>query len=160
MTIKVCSTPSFGWEVKPEAPCHMILWQVKEPCVARVICYVSKMRPVLIQWNVCPAFMNVLFSRKYHSVSSVLAQGPYEECIIISNASYLEVLFSLISHSEFLVLTHSIHGMMISEKNSESKLVFLECTVALICPHCCFWENVMKSHDAFGMYSSGNLSIL
>jgi hypothetical protein len=28
--IKICSTPSFGWEVKPEVPCHKILWHVKE----------------------------------------------------------------------------------------------------------------------------------
>jgi hypothetical protein len=27
--IKICSTPSFGWEVKPEVPCHKILWHVK-----------------------------------------------------------------------------------------------------------------------------------
>jgi hypothetical protein len=28
--IKICSTPSFGWEVKPEVPCHKILWHVKD----------------------------------------------------------------------------------------------------------------------------------
>jgi hypothetical protein len=28
---KICSTPSFGGEVKPEAPCHKILQHVKEP---------------------------------------------------------------------------------------------------------------------------------
>jgi hypothetical protein len=28
--IKIRSTPSFGWEVKPEVPCHEILWYVKE----------------------------------------------------------------------------------------------------------------------------------
>jgi hypothetical protein len=32
MAIKVRSTPSFGWEVKPKAPCK-ILWHVKEPSV-------------------------------------------------------------------------------------------------------------------------------
>jgi hypothetical protein len=30
-SIKVCSTPSFGWEVKPEVPCHNISWHVKDP---------------------------------------------------------------------------------------------------------------------------------
>jgi hypothetical protein len=31
--IKIRSTPSFGWKVKPEAPCRKILRHVKEPCV-------------------------------------------------------------------------------------------------------------------------------
>jgi hypothetical protein len=31
MAIKICSTSSFGWEVKPKAPCHEILQHVKEP---------------------------------------------------------------------------------------------------------------------------------
>jgi hypothetical protein len=34
MEIKICSTPSFGREVNPEAPCHKILWHVEEPWVA------------------------------------------------------------------------------------------------------------------------------
>jgi hypothetical protein len=29
--LKICNTPSFGGEVKPSAPCHKILWDVKEP---------------------------------------------------------------------------------------------------------------------------------
>jgi hypothetical protein len=29
--IKIRSTPSFGWEVKPEVPCRKILWHVKDP---------------------------------------------------------------------------------------------------------------------------------
>jgi hypothetical protein len=28
--IKFLSTPSFRWEVKPEVPCHKILWHVKD----------------------------------------------------------------------------------------------------------------------------------
>jgi hypothetical protein len=44
MAIKVCSTPSFGLEVKPEAPCHKILWHVKEPCVEWLRCYVGKIQ--------------------------------------------------------------------------------------------------------------------
>jgi hypothetical protein len=28
--IKIRSTPSFGWKVKPEAPCRKILWRVKD----------------------------------------------------------------------------------------------------------------------------------
>jgi hypothetical protein len=28
--IKICSTPSFGWEVKLEVPCRKILWYVKD----------------------------------------------------------------------------------------------------------------------------------
>jgi hypothetical protein len=34
MAIKTRTTASFGWEVKPEAPCRKILGYVKEPCVA------------------------------------------------------------------------------------------------------------------------------
>jgi hypothetical protein len=30
-TIKIRSTPSFGWEVKPEVPCRKILRHVKDP---------------------------------------------------------------------------------------------------------------------------------
>jgi hypothetical protein len=29
--IKIRSTPSFGWEVKPEVPCRKILQHVKDP---------------------------------------------------------------------------------------------------------------------------------
>jgi hypothetical protein len=29
--IKICSTPSLRWEVKPEAPCRKILRHVKNP---------------------------------------------------------------------------------------------------------------------------------
>jgi hypothetical protein len=36
----------------------------------------------------------------------------------------------------------------------------LECTVAVICPHYQFQEKAMKSHNVFGMYSSGNVPIL
>jgi hypothetical protein len=28
--IKICSTPSFGWEVKPEVPCLQILRHIKD----------------------------------------------------------------------------------------------------------------------------------
>jgi hypothetical protein len=28
--IKICSTPFFGWEVKPEVPCRKILQHIKE----------------------------------------------------------------------------------------------------------------------------------
>jgi hypothetical protein len=30
-TIKICSTPSFGGEVKPSVPCHKILHHVNDP---------------------------------------------------------------------------------------------------------------------------------
>jgi hypothetical protein len=33
MAIKYCSTPFFGWEVKPEAS-YEALWDVRESCVA------------------------------------------------------------------------------------------------------------------------------
>jgi hypothetical protein len=55
----------------------------------------------------------------------VTVHCPYKQCIIISDASFYKMLFSHISHSEFLVLTHNILGMIVSEKNSESKVMFL-----------------------------------
>jgi hypothetical protein len=67
------------------------------------------------------------------------------------------VLFPHINHSEFLVPTHNIRGMIGSEKNNRTKLMFLEHTVAVICPHYHFSEKVVKSCDIFWIYS-GNLS--
>jgi hypothetical protein len=32
-TIKIRSTPSFGWEVKPKVPCLKILGHVKDPLI-------------------------------------------------------------------------------------------------------------------------------
>jgi hypothetical protein len=34
--------------------------------------------------------------------------------------------------------------MIVSEKNSESQLIFVECTVAVICQHYCFSQIVMN----------------
>jgi hypothetical protein len=31
--IKICNTPYFRQEVKPEAPCHKFLWHVKKLCI-------------------------------------------------------------------------------------------------------------------------------
>jgi hypothetical protein len=70
----------------------------------------------VIQWNLCPSFPYVLFSCKYCSLV-VPKNCPREQCIIILDVSFLKVLFSHISHSEFLVLTHSIFEMVISEKD-------------------------------------------
>jgi hypothetical protein len=42
--INIRSTPSFGWEVKPEASCRKILRHVKEPCLALLRCYVKNSR--------------------------------------------------------------------------------------------------------------------
>jgi hypothetical protein len=64
--------------------------------------------------------------------------------IIIFDMSFLKVSFSRTNHPEFLVLTYSIHRMIVSEENSRSKLMFLECTVAVICLHYRFRENVMN----------------
>jgi hypothetical protein len=41
------------------------------------------------------------------------------------------------------------------EKNSENKVTFLECRVALISPYYPSWEKVVKSCNVFEMYSSG-----
>jgi hypothetical protein len=87
----------------------------------------------------------------------VLAQCPYKECIIISDALFLEVSFSSINYSEFLVPTHNIRGIIVSEKSSES--VFGTHSSSDL-PTLSFRENVMKPSDVFGMYSSSNLPIL
>jgi hypothetical protein len=44
MAIKIRSTPSFGREVNPEAPCHKILWHVEESCVAWLRYYISRIQ--------------------------------------------------------------------------------------------------------------------
>jgi hypothetical protein len=40
--LKICNTPSFGGEVKPSAPCHKILWHVKEPFDVRKLYFVRQ----------------------------------------------------------------------------------------------------------------------
>jgi hypothetical protein len=62
----------------------------------------------ILQWNLYPSFPYALFSRKDRSFSLVLAEHPCKQCIIISDASFLEVSFSYVNHSEFLVLTDNI----------------------------------------------------
>jgi hypothetical protein len=47
--INIRSTPSFGWEVKPEASCRKILRHVKEPCLAWLRCYVKNSRTFSFQ---------------------------------------------------------------------------------------------------------------
>jgi hypothetical protein len=44
MAVKIRSSPFFGWELKPEAPCRTILRHVKEPYVAWLRCYVRKIQ--------------------------------------------------------------------------------------------------------------------
>jgi hypothetical protein len=98
----------------------------EERLLTTIICYT-------VQWNLYPSFPYALFSRKYRSFSPVPAQRPYNYVGRIVPWS--------VSHSEFLVLAHNnIHGMIVSEKNSESKLICLERTVAVIQVHCHFWE--------------------
>jgi hypothetical protein len=59
---------------------------------------------------------------------------------MISDAMFLDV-FSRVSHSDFLGLNDKIPGMFVSEKkNSESEVMFLECTEAVTCPTLSFWR--------------------
>jgi hypothetical protein len=48
MAIKIRSTPSIGFELKPEAPCLTILQHVKQPCAAWLRCYVNKIQEHLL----------------------------------------------------------------------------------------------------------------
>jgi hypothetical protein len=49
---------------------------------------------------------------------------------------FLKVLLFSVHHSEFLVLTQNILGMIVSEiKGHEIHTVFLGCTVVVTCPH-------------------------
>jgi hypothetical protein len=43
--IKICSTPSFGWEVKPEVPCRKILRHVEDP-LRHFTCWQAKFSPL------------------------------------------------------------------------------------------------------------------
>jgi hypothetical protein len=54
------------------------------------------------------------------------------------------VSFSCVNHSRFLVPTHNIHGMIISKKKGESKLMFLQCTVAVVYPTLSFLKKSNK----------------
>jgi hypothetical protein len=60
--------------------------------------------------SICIAFPQVSF------IFLVPINSPYKQCIIISDASFLDVSFYCISCSEFLVLTHNIPGMIVSKK--------------------------------------------
>jgi hypothetical protein len=57
--IKIRSTLSFGWEVKPEIPCRQILWSVKDP-LRYVRCQVltaASMMFRVIFWDILPCKM-------------------------------------------------------------------------------------------------------
>jgi hypothetical protein len=68
---------------------------------------------------------------------------PNEQNIIISDVSFLKVLVYHVNHSEFLVLTHNIPEMTVSDKrNSTSNVMFVKCRVALTCP---YWINTVTA---------------
>jgi hypothetical protein len=59
----------------------------------------------------------------------------------MSPASFLnEASFPCVSCSEFLILTHNFHEMIVTVEKYESKVMFLECTVAVIRPRYSFWR--------------------
>jgi hypothetical protein len=66
-------------------------------------------------------FLQVLF------IVSGLVHDPYKQSIIISDLSFLKISFSLISDSEFLVLTHNFPRMIVLRKKYQGKVKFLEC---------------------------------
>ena len=68
---------------------------------------------------------------------------PHKQNIIISDAPFHKVLVYHVNHSEFLVLTHNIPEMTVSDKrNSTSNVMFVKCRVALTCPH---WINTVTA---------------
>jgi hypothetical protein len=70
----------------------------------------------LFSWNMAqPLSIVPLFSCKYQSFIMVPINCPYKQSIIISDASLLKVLYSII-HSEFLCLTHNILEMIIFKR--------------------------------------------
>jgi hypothetical protein len=95
-----------------------------------------------------------LFSCKYCLFFLVPVCHPYKQCVIILDALFLEVLFSCVSCSEFIQTIFKEQSFL-RKKNSENKVMFLECTVSLISPYYPFWEKVVKSCNVFEMYSSG-----
>jgi hypothetical protein len=77
-----------------------------------------------------------LFSLKYNSILLVLKYGSYKQCVIISDALFLESVVLPCLSFRILVLTHGIPGMFISAKRSSgSNMMFLEHTVAVTCPY-------------------------
>lgn len=68
-------------------------------------------------------------------ITSSLESHPYKLCVVISGVSFLKVLFSCIIHSEFLILTHYIPKMMVSEKNYTVTVMFLECKLVVTYPY-------------------------
>lgn len=54
-----------------------------------------------VPWNFCPSFPYALFSHRYRSLLLVLKNGSYKQCVIISDASFLRVLFYHVFHSDF-----------------------------------------------------------
>jgi len=66
--------------------------------------------------SIFPVCINLL---QLFYITSSSESHPYKWCIVISGVSFLKVLFSCIIHSEFLILTHCIPKMMVSENNYE-----------------------------------------
>lgn len=64
-------------------------------------------------------------------ITSSPESHPYKRFIIISGVSFLRMLFSCVIHSEFLLLTHCIPKMMLSEKNYTLTVMFLGCKVVV-----------------------------
>lgn len=81
----------------------------------------SKIYMIQLQWNLYPFFSYASFSCKHHSFLLVPKNHQYEQCITVSGASFLKVLFYHINHSEFLFLTHNIPRMIVSEEKKGGK---------------------------------------
>ena len=94
----------------------------------------SKIYMLQLQWNLYQFFPTcIIFLR--HSFLPVLKIHPHEQCINVSGASFLKVLYDSINHSDCLVLTHNIPRKIISEeKTVKATMTFLECkTVVTYC---------------------------
>lgn len=82
------------------------------------------------------AILCALFSHSYHSLCFVMKNRPFKECIIISDASFLSVLFVC-------------QSLRILGPDP-------------LCSHFdCFWEKYTKCNIMFwGMYTSSNLTVI
>jgi hypothetical protein len=88
------------------------------------------MYPQTIRWNLYPLFLYVSLFHENHSLALDPKNCLYKQCIIKSAVPFLEVLFSCIICSYFLVMNHNIPRMIVCNRKQKQHN-FLECTVVV-----------------------------
>jgi hypothetical protein len=91
-----------------EHHCDVMDWSVTAKFVPKES-NTNTVKPLPIS-SVCIIFPQVSF------IFPVPIYCPYKQCIITSDASFLDMSFYHVNRSEFLVLAHNIPGKIVSEK--------------------------------------------